>query len=524
MTKLFVESLASNFNVALRLLEAALTDCPDNVWLRDLWPEEASTGPTSQGGLHGSAPWFLAYHVLLTLDYDLTAEFEPWEPPPPFDENTYAFPNRVFTKSELLRYIEYNRGKVERTLDDLTEDAVARLLPAAHRYHGMPYGVIVGGMSLHVVEHASQIRQFLADLGVKVQPMPGDRGYEGYLATDDGRGSFAGNAQSGTCLSESDTGEFNNLMASLLATVGNSESARPCLHSGTDNRAVLETGRHLSCETRIVPGVDDLHNVVDEVEERLPGGKITHVVRVGETVRRPGQPWSRDVHRLLAHLRERDFTLAPIPLGFDEYGREVLSYIAGNTSASVPSWPGPIWSDELLVDAGRTVAKYHRAVADFRPTELARWQYRPRALEAGEIICHHDFAVYNAVFQGTKIVGMIDWDVAGPGTVQEELAFLAWQWVPLGPPELKAKIGCDPGIDQIKRLRLLLDSYGYEDRSGLIDAVIDRIEVSRSGIEEHAEAGMPAWVALRAEGHTRDMELAIQYLESKNREFQSKIE
>ena len=273
-----------------------------------------------------------------------------------------------------------------------------------------------------------------------------------------------------------------------------------------------------------MPDDHDPLDAVDEVEEQLPGGKMTHVVRVGDTVRRPGRSWNGDVHQLLTHLRERDFTFAPQPFGFDEHGREVLSYIPGNTSAAVPSWPGPIWSDELLMDVGRTVRAYHRAVTDFRPSEPARWQFRPRALQPGEIICHHDFAVYNAVFQGTKLVGMIDWDGAGPGTVQEELAFLAWQWVPLGPPELKSKIGCDPGIDQIQRLRLLLDSYGYEDRSGLIAAVIDRIEVSRAGIEEHAEAGRPAWVALRAEGHTRDMELVIHYLEEKRHELQSAIE
>jgi hypothetical protein len=171
--------MASNFGEALRLMEAALTDCPDDLWETDLWPDEASTASTPQGGLHGSAPWFLAYHGLLTLDYDLTAEFEPWEPPQPFDENTYAFPNRVFTKAELLSYIDYCRGRVRRILDALSEDVAARPLPDAHRYHGMLYGVILGSVPLHVVEHASQIRQFLTAAGIKVQAMPGDRGYTG---------------------------------------------------------------------------------------------------------------------------------------------------------------------------------------------------------------------------------------------------------------------------------------------------------------------------------------------------------
>jgi hypothetical protein len=175
----FVLSMTSNFEEALRLMEAALTDCPDDLWETDLWPGEAPTGPTPHGGLHGSAPWFLGYHALLTLDYDLTAEFEPWEPPQPFDENTYAFPNRVFSKSELLSYIDYCRARARQTLDQLTEEAAARPLPDAHRYHGMQYGVIVGRTPLHVLEHASQIRQFLTAAGITVKSMPGDRGYVG---------------------------------------------------------------------------------------------------------------------------------------------------------------------------------------------------------------------------------------------------------------------------------------------------------------------------------------------------------
>jgi hypothetical protein len=177
MTSPFVQSLVSNFDTALRLLEAGLKDCPDALWEVDLWPDEAPTGPAPYGGLHSSAPWFLAYHALLTLDYDLASELEPWEPPQPFDENSYSFPNRMFTKTELLGYLDYCRARVHRTLDSFTEASAARSLPDAHRYRGMPYGVIVGGMPLHIVEHASQIRQFLTAAGVKVQPMPGDRGY-----------------------------------------------------------------------------------------------------------------------------------------------------------------------------------------------------------------------------------------------------------------------------------------------------------------------------------------------------------
>ena len=78
VTNAFVQSMASNFEDALGRMEAALTDCPDGLWETDLWPDEAPTGPGPHGGLHGSSPWFLAYHALTCLDYDLAGEFEPW--------------------------------------------------------------------------------------------------------------------------------------------------------------------------------------------------------------------------------------------------------------------------------------------------------------------------------------------------------------------------------------------------------------------------------------------------------------
>lgn len=172
-----MRSLATAFDAALRLMEAALADCPESLWQTDLWPDEAPTGPAPHGGLHGSAPWFLGYHALSCLDYDLTGGFEQWAPPHPFDDNTYAFPNRVFTQPELRGYVEWCRGRVDRTLDTLREESAARPLPASHRYHGAAFAVLVGGIPGHVTEHAAQIRQFLTAAGVGVRPLPGDRGY-----------------------------------------------------------------------------------------------------------------------------------------------------------------------------------------------------------------------------------------------------------------------------------------------------------------------------------------------------------
>ena len=194
MTNAFLQSMARNFEDALRLMEAALSDCPDELWEASMWqvpaPDSAHqflgpdwnpiTDPAQRHALverwveRRSAPWSVAWHVLEGLDYDLSGEFGPWAPPPPFAGHPHwrdlpSLP-AAWSRTELLAYIDYCRGRVSRTLDALTEDAAARPVPDAHRYHGMLYGVLVGSIPLHVVEHASQIRQFLTAAGVQPQP------------------------------------------------------------------------------------------------------------------------------------------------------------------------------------------------------------------------------------------------------------------------------------------------------------------------------------------------------------------
>lgn len=166
----FIQGMARNFHDALHMMETAVAACPDALWTADLWPGEAPTAPAPHGGLHGSAPWFLAYHALTCLDYDLAGEFEPWAPPKPFDDNTWSYPNRVFTKAELSGYIDYCRERAREVLAALSEEAAARPLPERHRYHGTPYGEMISGIPLHIAEHAAQIRQFVADTGVSGQP------------------------------------------------------------------------------------------------------------------------------------------------------------------------------------------------------------------------------------------------------------------------------------------------------------------------------------------------------------------
>jgi hypothetical protein len=68
------------------------------------------------------------------------------------------------------------------------------------------------------------------------------------------------------------------------------------------------------------------------VEFRLDGGNAGGAVRVGDTVRRAAGPWTPAVHALLAHLAGRGIVGSPRPLGVDDQGREVLTYLAGEAA------------------------------------------------------------------------------------------------------------------------------------------------------------------------------------------------
>jgi hypothetical protein len=65
--------------------------------------------------------------------------------------------------------------------------------------------------------------------------------------------------------------------------------------------------------------------------EPLVGDGVTPgIVRIGDTVRRPVRPFTATIQAYLAHLRSVGFTGAPVPLGIDGQGREVLSYVPGD--------------------------------------------------------------------------------------------------------------------------------------------------------------------------------------------------
>jgi hypothetical protein len=242
----------------------------------------------------------------------------------------------------------------------------------------------------------------------------------------------------------------------------------------------------------------------------LPGGNTSDVTRIGTTVRRPTGHWTPAVHDLLRHLEAAGFVESPRVLGTDEKSREVLAFIEGETTAQSP-WPSWVWAEDTLVQAGQLLRRYHQAVATFTKNRR-QWLAGPASVSPNQVVCHNDFAPYNVVYRDGRIVGMIDWDWAGPAAPEWDLAMAAYAWVPLFDPAVAARLEPSPTADVGARLRLLLDSYGLKDREGFVTLVADRVEASVDGIQALADRGWARYAALVETGHVTVMAAAAAYL------------
>ncbi len=149
----------NQFGAAIDMLENAVHACPDNVWgdfsKKPEWKKKDVVGF-----------WYLIYHTLFFLDYYLSEEVESekdFAPPAPFTLSEFdpegALPERVYTKEELLSYLDFCRKKFGLLMAGLTEEG-------AHRASGIPYrNMTVAELLLynmrHVQHHAAQLNLIL---------------------------------------------------------------------------------------------------------------------------------------------------------------------------------------------------------------------------------------------------------------------------------------------------------------------------------------------------------------------------
>ena len=105
----------------------------------------------------------------------------------------------------------------------------------------------------------------------------------------------------------------------------------------------------------------------------------------------------RDV---LVHLERVGFDAAPRWRGLDEKGRDVLTFLEGETFSDTRRLT---WSDGQLAAAGALLRRYHDAVAG---TELAG---------GSEVVSHGDYGPWNLIWLYGVPRFIIDFDNVHPG-------------------------------------------------------------------------------------------------------------
>src|SRR6266567_689796 len=207
----------------------------------------------------------------------------------------------------------------------------------------------------------------------------------------------------------------------------------------------------------------------------LLGGRLTPgIVRVGNTVRRSSKGNAAFVHDLLLVLEDQDFPFAPRFLEVDEQGRDILSYLEGETWSE----SGSGLSDDLLVQAARAIRRYHDATAG---SPLA---------QGSEIVAHHELGPHNTIFHEGHLVGFIDWDDAAPGTRLRDLANAVYNYVDV------SHWANQGASEQARRIQLMCAAYGWNDPLALVN---DFEADLQQALRNHEQAGRAGAIKIFAE-------------------------
>nr|WP_243725450.1 aminoglycoside phosphotransferase family protein [Actinomadura rubrisoli] len=191
-------------------------------------------------------------------------------------------------------------------------------------------------------------------------------------------------------------------------------------------------------------------------------------MRIGETVRRPVRPFTLTVQAYLAHLHQAGFSAAPQPLGIDQQGREVLSFVPGE----VPREPLPAETsgEDVLIALARLIRRLHQAAQGWTPPADAIWGALPGADTVhvppvdgeAELVSHRDYCPGNVVFCDGLPTALIDFDLAKPTTRVYDIANALYWWAPLLHPADRSPAFADADIPH--RVNVFADAYGMTDR------------------------------------------------------------
>lgn len=130
------------------MLENGINACPQSLW------EDQTRNPQY---------WYVTFHTLFFLDFYCSEKPEGFAPPPPFGleelDPAGVLPPRVYSKDELITYLNFCRDKCRAMIRGLDDEKANRLTGSLRP--GLTYGELSLYSLRHVQHHAAQLNLLL---------------------------------------------------------------------------------------------------------------------------------------------------------------------------------------------------------------------------------------------------------------------------------------------------------------------------------------------------------------------------
>ena len=150
MIEFWKKILWQQYGATIDMLENAIVACPDELWGGEL------------------KYWYIAYHTLFFLDYHLNDDAGTFFPPEPFTmsemDPSGLMPDRVYSKAELITYLEHCREKCHSVIKALTEQNAETFITNNYKKEYSKVEILLYNMR-HVQHHTAQLNLLLRQSG-----------------------------------------------------------------------------------------------------------------------------------------------------------------------------------------------------------------------------------------------------------------------------------------------------------------------------------------------------------------------
>ena len=209
---------------------------------------------------------------------------------------------------------------------------------------------------------------------------------------------------------------------------------------------------------------------------------------------------------------------SPRVLGFDEQGREILSFIEGESGKN--GWE-KIVGDGGLRKYAKLLREYHDAVAGYHPPPNSEWAYSKSGIKNGKIMCHGDFGVWNIVWKDNEPVGIVDWDFVVPAKPRYDILYALEYSAPFRDDEACLKWHHFPEVpDRKHRIAVFADAYGLNNLGDIVGDVAKMQRTCGQYEADLAKRGLQPQVDWVANGDLEEIEKRAKWTETNRQLFE----